>query len=106
MPKYAHHRSWQCMMGCIDTPFGVAGAGSQHARNRKSQQDVAWLELGKGAAWWLGEYANVATGEFVGNPTPPERSSQGGEKAGESADSIQYGSHSSPNEMLAMQVRG
>ena len=56
-----------------------AGVGSQRARSRNAQQDVAWLELGKGAAWWLGEYANVATGEFAGSPQSQATDSYSGD---------------------------
>ena len=87
------------------------GVGSQQARNRIAQQDVAWLELAKGAAWWLGEYANVATGEFVGNPPPsPERSSQTGGRAGDESatgaeSALVKGSGGDiPAEMIALQV--
>ncbi|KAK9794598.1 hypothetical protein WJX73_004152 [Symbiochloris irregularis] len=87
-----------------------AGTGSQLARNRIAQQDVAWLELAKGAAWWLGEYANVATGEFVGNPPPSsERNSQTGQRSGDESaggaeSALVKGSGGDiPAEMLALQ---
>ena len=36
--------------------------------------DAAWAAFQKGAAWWLGEHANAAMGEYAGqaasNPSP------------------------------------
>lgn len=33
---------------------------------RAASEDAAWLAFQRMSAWWLGEHANVAAGEFAG----------------------------------------
>lgn len=63
-----------------------AGLQSQKTRVRKAQQDVAHLQLAKGAAWWLGEYGNIATGEIVGSQY--QRTSRSSGEAAEAPQEI------------------
>ncbi len=42
-----------------------AGASKEDLA-KAAAEEAAWLEFQRSAAWWLGEYANVAADEFAG----------------------------------------
>jgi hypothetical protein len=45
----------------------LAGAGAP-VLVKAAAYDAAWTEMQRGAAWWLGEFVNVAAGEVAGQP--------------------------------------
>ena len=71
----------------------LAGASHQVISDA-AQRDVARQEQGKAAAWWLGEYANVACVEVVGSP----------QEASAAAADQENGRLASPMEKLALQA--
>lgn len=64
---------------------------------RAAEDDAAWTELQRGAAWWLGEYVNAATGEAAGQQHREE------EENGH-AEVSEDGTSLSPAEIIALQV--
>ena len=77
-------------------PHHVLPAGASHrAISEAAQRDVARQEQGKAAAWWLGEYGNVACGEVVGSS----------QEASSPAADQENGRLASPMEKLALQAR-
>ena len=76
-------------------PQHVLPAGASHrAISEAAQRDVARQGQGKAAAWWLGEYGNVACGEVVGSPQQPSSA----------AADQENGRLASPMEKLALQA--
>ncbi|CAL8471398.1 g10940 [Coccomyxa elongata] len=53
---------------CARPPTGAPTS----AISKAAEDDAAWTELQKGAAWWLGEFVNVATGEVTGKAAKEE----------------------------------
>ena len=73
---------------------GLLAGASHQIISEAAQRDVARQEQGKAAAWWLGEYANVACVEVVGSP----------QEASAAASDQENGRLASPMEKLALQA--
>lgn len=80
---------------CTHVNSGVGAPAS--AISKAAEDDAAWTELQRGAAWWLGEFVNAATGEVTGKAAKEE------DNGVLDDDDI---ARISPAEILALKVKG